>query len=248
METINYKGYEITTEQDYDAPNPRVDMDNLFTFIGMHRRYNSPDEMNQESTGNLIVDVANFYDNDFTANETKKAFAWVKANLVFYPVYLEEHDVLSFGFSKGDPWDSGLFGAIFVTKEKALKEYSAKQLTKKIRDNLESVARAELKAYEDYANGFIYSVSLSRNGVYVDSTGGIDSDSVSEIIEEMKAIADSNIEERKAASLSVLKEMLAKKAPIEDIPAAVIDAYETEPKQVYYTYSKDAGDYVAAKE
>lgn len=248
METINYKGYKITTEQDHYAPNPRVDMDNLFTFIGDSESIGNPDaHLNPyfDFSGNLMVDIANFFGNDYEETETKKASNWVKKHLIWFKVYMTSHSGYFFDLAKGDKWDSGLFGALCVKKADALEECSAKRVTKKVIEKLEKIARGELETFEAYVNGYIKSVSLYRNDNEVESVHGVYSESVEYEIGEMKAIADSNLEKRNAASLSVLKEMLAKKEPIEKIRDAVVQAFNEEPKQVYYTYSQDAGGYVA---
>ncbi len=250
MKTINYHDYEIRVEPDSNPQDPRIDMDNLFTFIGDSESIGNPDaHLNPyfDFTGNLMVDIANFFGNDYEETETKKASNWVKKNLICFKVYMTNHSGYFFDLARGDKWDSGLFGALCVKKADALEECSAKRVTKKVIERLEKIARGELETYEAYVNGYIKSVSLYRNENEVDSVHGVFDESVEYEIGEMKAIADSNLEKRNAASLAILKEMLAKKEPLEKIRDAVVQAFNEEPKQVYYTYSQDAGGYVAVE-
>jgi hypothetical protein len=62
--------------------------------------------------------------------------------------------------SFGDPWDSGQVGWIVATPEKIRKEYSVKTISKKTREKVESVLRAEVGTYDDYLTGNVWAFSV----------------------------------------------------------------------------------------
>ncbi|QHJ76911.1 MAG: hypothetical protein [Bacteriophage sp.] len=75
MKTINYHDYEIRVESDSNPEDPRIGMDNLFTFIGDSESIGNPDShLNPyfDFSGNLMVDIANFFGNDYEETETKR--------------------------------------------------------------------------------------------------------------------------------------------------------------------------------
>ena len=114
--TEEYRGYTINVYYDTDSQSPR-EWDNLGTIYSNSRSYDpdkhSIDEiLNDEGTG--------------LSDEFKKNYIWLK-------IRGYEHSGLTIscegGYPYNDPWDSGLFGIIAVSKADAIKEYGKKKLS-----------------------------------------------------------------------------------------------------------------------
>lgn len=184
--TEEYRGYTINIYYDEDAQSPR-EWDNLGTIYSNSRSYD-PDNhsieeiLNDEHTG--------------MSQEFKENYIWLK-------IRGYQHSGLTISVSGGypynDPWDSGLFGVIAVSKEKAIKEFGKKICTKKVREKALNCLRGEVETLDMYYTGDVYGFVIEdENGDEVDSCWGyfgseyIDKD----LIPECKSIIDSMIEKR----------------------------------------------------
>jgi len=84
---------------------------------------------------------------------------------VILPLYLYDHSGITMSvapFSCG--WDSGQVGWIYVSRADLLKEYSAKRITKAIRERAEKVLRQEVATYDDYLTGNVWGYDLKVGG------------------------------------------------------------------------------------
>lgn len=159
IETIEKNGYTARIEYDMDgsSSDPREN-DNLGTIIGWHRRYNLGDE--------------NGLKLDMDPREFEAALQRERA--IYLPVFMYEHSgvALSTG-SFGDPWDSGQVGFIYADRAKVLKEYSAKIVTKAVRDKALQVLKYEIEEYGKWLNGEVYGYVIEdAEGNDVDSCWG----------------------------------------------------------------------------
>ena len=124
--------------------------------------------------------------------EFKKNYIWLK-------IRGYEHSGLTIscdgGYPYNDPWDSGLFGIIAVSKADAIKEYGKKICTKEVREKALNCLRGEVKTLDMYYTGDVYGFQLEDpDGDVVDSCWGyFGSEYVKEVIEEAKSIADNFI-------------------------------------------------------
>ena len=184
--TEEYRGYTINIYYDEDAQSPR-EWNNLGTIYSNSRSYD-PDNhsieeiLNDEHTG--------------MSQEFKENYIWLK-------IRGYQHSGLTISVSGGypynDPWDSGLFGVIAVSKEKAIKEFGKKICTKKVREKALNCLRGEVETLDMYYTGDVYGfVIKDENGDEVDSCWGyfgseyIDKD----VIPECKSTIDSMLERR----------------------------------------------------
>ena len=101
----HYKGYEIITRVDEDMENPRQIGDNFFKFIGCNKRLLCPEDHSYRTTGNIWVDVANFFGNEFEPEQNKAAHAWVEKNLFYFNIYFYSHGYTTFHFRYSDAWE-----------------------------------------------------------------------------------------------------------------------------------------------
>jgi hypothetical protein len=172
VKSFKHKGYTVEIHQDDDPPNPRTDYDNLGTMVGFHRNY-------------TIGDKHSFKD-------AAEVMAHIKATkAVWLPVYLYDHSGLTVRTTPFScPWDSGQVGVIFVEREKALKEYGGRVLTRALRAKVESVLRGEVETYDQMLTGEVYGYVVKKDGKTEESCWGFYGD-IEYCIDEAKGMAES---------------------------------------------------------
>lgn len=93
---------------------------------------------------------------------------------VVLPLYLYDHSGITMntsGFSC--PWDSGQVGWIYVSYEKALKEYGDFDKYANERECIEKHLKGEVKVYDDYLTGNVYGYTvLDEDDYIIDSCWG----------------------------------------------------------------------------
>jgi len=151
--TETYKGYTITIERDDYPENPIENWDMLGTFSCFHRRYS----MGNDKQHRTPEDLENFFRS---------------TPVIKLPIYMYDHSGVTIRTEPFScPWDSGKLGYIWVTKEKARKEYG--RLTKKTVDKILSVLRNEVDTYDKYISGEVYWYKVEdQNEELVYSCGG----------------------------------------------------------------------------
>lgn len=181
-----YRGYTIKVFYDYNAESPR-EWDNLGTIYSNHRRYD-PDGHSIEE---IIDDETGKLDKEFVKNH------------IMLHIYAYEHSGITLSTSRGgqfsDSWDSGLFGIIAVSKEKAIEEYGKKICTKEVRERALKCLESEIEALDMYYTGDVYGYVIEDEDENdIDSCWGyygsewVDKD----LIPECKSIIDSEIKHK----------------------------------------------------
>ena len=135
------KNNKLIIFQDWNAESPRVNCDNLGTFVFYHRNYaygdiNNPTEME-------LADIK---------SDLEKPHEKLK-------VYMVDHSGI--GFSTGsynDPWDSSQVGFIYVTHDKIKHEFG--HITDELLDKIRSSLQEEIKELNRYARGYVYGFIL----------------------------------------------------------------------------------------
>jgi len=177
-----YKGHkiEIFQEEDGSCCDPRAN-DNLGTMACFHNRYKLGDktEMKSSMFGNW--------------EEMKDYIVKTLKAVVVLPIYMYDHSgqtIATTPFSCR--WDSGQIGFIFVTREKAMEEYSAKRITAELKKKIEGILEAEVKEYDTWIRGCVYyfNIENEESGESVDTCGGYITDDTDELLAECKAIVD----------------------------------------------------------
>ena len=179
-----YRGYTIKVLYDDDPQSPR-EWDNLGTIYSNSGSYDpdghSIEEIIDSETGGL--------DKEFVKNH------------IMLDIYAYEHGGITLSTSRGgqfsDPWDSGLFGIIAVSKERAIKEYGKKICTKEVRERALKCLEGEVEILDQYYIGETYGYVIEdEDGCEIESCYGyygsewVDKD----IIPECKSIIDHEIE------------------------------------------------------
>ena len=198
-EEIKYKGHTIEIHTDEDPINPREN-DNLGTMICFHRSYDLGDPMVKD---------------DYTDQDSFKAY--LKANekqLIILPLYLYDHSGITMnttGFSC--PWDSGQVGIIYITKEKARKEYGWKSLNAARIEKIKERLRAEVKEYDQYLTGDVYGyVVKDSTGEEIHSCWGYwgSDHEASDLLPSARGEIDATIEAQRKAHQAKLKALIQK--------------------------------------
>lgn len=60
------------------------------------------------------------------------------------------------------PWDSGLSGFVYCTREVAVREWGKKILSKKVKEKALAYLQGEVKAFDQYLTGDVYTVCTER--------------------------------------------------------------------------------------
>jgi len=154
--------YKLKIKQDESSDSPR-DWDNLGTMVCWHNRYNLGDEKRRDDVNEWLRELACSLDpslEERLLSENKVSdlvTAVIDKHTVMLPLYLYDHGGLTMntgGFSC--PWDSGQVGYIYATRDTIMKEFSAKKLTKKLRDKVVGILRSEVEIYSQYLEGDVY--------------------------------------------------------------------------------------------
>ena len=197
MESIEYKGYTIETIQDDNAESPRT-WDNLGTIICFHKRYSLGDNNEKRGGKYLVTEKAEDFNGwDGMAEYLIKE----KKAVVVFPLHLYDHSGISikvgnfYGLAPHASWDSGQVGFIYITKEKALKEFSKKKLTKALINKLEKLLIGEVETYNQYLTGDVYGFKVMKNDTEFDACWGFFGED--DAIAEAKSNIDYYAEEEK---------------------------------------------------
>ena len=157
--TYKLAGTRVVKSYDEFAENPR-NWDNLTTMICHHNRYALGD----------VEESRQF--NGFTSlKELKQALVEHYGEMAYIePLSLYDHSIQTLAIGEPtDAWDSGYVGFIFVTKERARKEYGVKRITKSILERIKKSARAEVEEYNKVCLwGEVYDLLLEKVFTNVD--------------------------------------------------------------------------------
>lgn len=159
IETLNVKGKEVKIYADEIPEDPR-EWDNLGTMAFFHRRYNLGDKHDFYNPDELI---------EFLNEE----------NTVELPVYMYDHSGIGLSTDNSRypfncPWDSGMLGYIYITRDEIKEEFpSWKVLTKNRINKIKSYLQGEVETYHYFVSGRVYYfVSTCERCGNTDSCGG----------------------------------------------------------------------------
>ncbi len=135
--------------QDENAESPR-DWDNLGKMELFHRDYNFPHEGGFKDDPEGLKEYL---------NKSGEVAVWLS-------VYMYEHSGVALstgnGYPFNDPWDAGLVGFIYATKEDIKKEYNIKRITEVTLKKVIELLKGEVETYSKYLNGEVYGFILSK--------------------------------------------------------------------------------------
>lgn len=153
IQTRTIGGNTIEVYHDEYPINPREN-DNLGTMYYQHRNYILGDKPMIEG----YTDISN-------------------PSSVVLPLYLYDHSGITMSTSPFScPWDSGQVGYICATAEDIRKNFGVKRITKKLRERVEEILKAEVEEFDRYIRGESYLYLIKdEDGEVVESCSGFDS-------------------------------------------------------------------------
>jgi len=156
---------EFKIEQDLDPESPR-EWDNLSTFIMQHERYSFGDREFKNDSSYIS------FENDFKYHLNAVHDCTIK-DVIYLPVYMYDHSGITLSTTSFScSWDSGQIGYTYVTKEQVRKEYNVKRISSKLKEQVLSIMRAEIKTLDQYLIGDIYGFTIKYNDGSVNSCWG----------------------------------------------------------------------------
>jgi hypothetical protein len=150
IETEEYNGYNIKIFIDEDAYSPRED-DNLCQLHCWHKRMNIGDK-----DCNYVLD----YDRDQQRYDEVMKDAKRNKDIIL-PLYIYQHGGVTISLTPFScPWDSGQVGYVIIPRKKSLDEFSRKRMSKKFREKVVGIAKAEIETYDQYLRGDVYGYKI----------------------------------------------------------------------------------------
>jgi|SRR3990172_12903795 len=179
IDTIEYNGFVIKIYPDDDPINPR-EFGTVAEMTCYHRGYNLGDRGKKGKEKYTIEQL----------NEIIE-----RKDVISLPLYLMDHSGLRMSAgSFNDPWDSGQVGYIWMTKEKAIKEFGKKLFTKKVHERAIACMESEVEVYDKYLRGgFVGFIIEDNEENRIDSCWGFDDQNF--CIEQAKLSVDAEIKE-----------------------------------------------------
>ena len=199
--------YTLTVKQDNLPENPRA-WSNVCTMVCWHRCYDLGDQHDYDNSDeffeNILHNICGMEYEEFEELSTREKYklACKSDEVCIQELNLYDHSGLTISTSSGYPyndrWDSGCIGWIYVSKEKALKEYGgvpekdkegnfiriphelpngnitySTKYTPITKENWKAVAKYhmdnEVETYDQYLRGDVYGFTLTKQVVKQDT-------------------------------------------------------------------------------
>ena len=157
IETQTNGEFTANLFHDDDSESPR-EWEAESVMFGFHRSYASPDPAPHSDP------------------ERARAIANSRENICL-PVWLYAHGSTCYATGESNPfhcpWDSGLFGFIYISRADARARFGVKRLTAATVERVKKSLAAEVQAYTQWANGETYRWSVEdEDGDTLESCGG----------------------------------------------------------------------------
>lgn len=142
--------YNIKIKQDEFVLDTPRDWYNLGKMICFHGRYNLGDKTELTSE-------------DFESWDELERYLYNRKHaVVVLPLYLYDHSGITMSTTPFScPWDSGQVGFIYADRQSILDEFKVKRITKKIKEESSKILLQEVKVYDQYLCGDIYSYTIT---------------------------------------------------------------------------------------
>lgn len=163
----------VSIQNDLDCENPRI-WDTVAHLYCWNKRYDLGDKHEYDLPEDLFADLLEFvgyteveirrlinFDISFNERMYNVLEALNKKDIVIKPLYLYDHSGITISVNDfRDPFDSGLTGFAFVSKEEWLKNTGSTD-EEHWRDLATQNLLDEVNLYDTYLKGEVYSYSLS---------------------------------------------------------------------------------------
>lgn len=178
----NLKEGKILEAYHDDSPESPRNWSNLGMMLTWQRNKMSPDENKYENVRDFFSDLVGEISEErvySSCDSNKEYFDAIEAlmdrkGFVVCPVYCLDHGSVSYDTSPYRcPWDSGMVGIIYASKESICEEYGVKRVTTKIKEKVCKLFRNECEVYTQWVNGEVYGFKLKNiQGETLDSCWG----------------------------------------------------------------------------
>lgn len=164
MDTVQeevYKSFKLRVEYDEHGCDPR-EWDNIGIMTCFHGRYNLGDKHCLNTS-------------DFSGwDDIQTHLVEEEGAIVILPLYLYDHSGITMRTTPFHcPWDSGVVGFIYTTREQVKKLMGWKRISKDRLNKLKDYLIGEVETYDQYLRGECYGYIIERlNGDFVDSCWG----------------------------------------------------------------------------
>ena len=140
--------------------------------------------------------------------EFSKKFYWL-------PVYMYSHSGVTIATTPFScRWDSGQVGFIYVSKNKAAKEYGYKRPCKPLSDRVVSYLKGEVETYNQYLTGEVYLVELEHFG-WTEVVGGFYGDHKdSGAIDHLCELYNSFVKQYNGVKAQSVKTLIKNRVPL----------------------------------
>jgi len=198
VETVEYKKHTIEVFPDDHCENPIQNWDMLGEYLCWHRRY---------KLGNS---------DRFSSPDDVVAYAKQTQSLLF-PLFMYDHSGIVLSLTNAhypfnDQWDAGQLGFVLVDREKALKEFGRKKLTKQLKQKIGQIIEGEVETYNQYLAGDVYGYVVSRDGEHIDSCWGYYGKD--DCLSETESIVDYEVEKAVKKHCQKVKQWIRSKVPL----------------------------------
>lgn len=172
-ETHEYKGVYITIHTDEFPLNPRKEYGNAATMACQYGNYDLGDGTLELLYDALIEDP--MFESCYEGHPDSKRYinpnspsdcieAAQRFGFEVLPLYLYDHSGLTISTSSFScPWDSGMVGVIFMSKQDMRDNFNVKKVTKFIREKARDLMKAEVEDYDYYLTGQCYGYSIYKD-------------------------------------------------------------------------------------
>lgn len=141
----------IKVKQEMYPESPRC-WDNLTKMVCFHNRYDLGDKFSEYKSS--------AFDSWEELSEQLHKDYNIAAIL---PLYLYDHSGITMSTGSFDcQWDSGQVGFIFITKETMIENFGGKNLTEKLKEQAVKICKADVKTYDQYLTGEVYSYVIEE--------------------------------------------------------------------------------------
>lgn len=163
---LNGVTYRLSIYPDETPESPR-EWDNAGTMVCWHRHYNLGDEQPKETASEFLKALSCIeYDGDDEKIERSMVEKAIAKNFIMLPLYLYDHSGITISTGPFScPWDSGQVGFIYISKERAIKEWGKKVCSQAVRRKAIKCLQQEVETYDQYLRGDIYGFSIERKEV-----------------------------------------------------------------------------------
>lgn len=200
----------IIERSDDAVEDPRTEWDHLGTMVCFHRSYRLGDKHVYKDLEDAVTAIARELNKNYAEwvgytrypdeKQVEQGQALIDKRCVVLPLYLYDHSGITMRTSSlGCRWDSGRVGFIYMTHKTMRENWpEATHTHEQAVANAEACLEAEVKEYDQYLTGDVWSVIIEdANGDVLDAFSGFfGEENAQEVGKEMLANCEANAAKR----------------------------------------------------